>query len=282
MPATRSAGAISGPIVGLIAAAYSWRISFLAVTVIGLVWLLFWWWLVTDTPAQNPRVGHAERDLVSQSRAETVTAEADATPISQWLLSPTVLAIALAFFSYNYVLYFFLTWLPSYLTDVHHLAIKQMSIITVIPWLFGSLGMVSGGMLSDFLYRRTGNPVLARKIVLVGALACAAVLVTLVTQVESLEAAIALIAGANLFLLMVPPNCWGLIQETVPSRRVGSVGGYVHSLSNIAGIIGPAVTGFIVQYGGGYGVSFALAGLMVIIASVCVLLVVRSGRGAAG
>jgi MFS transporter, ACS family, hexuronate transporter len=53
-----------------------------------------------------------------------------------------VLAIAFAFFSYNYVLYFFLTWLPSYLTDVHHLAVKQMSVLTLIPWVCGALGMV--------------------------------------------------------------------------------------------------------------------------------------------
>ena len=62
-------GAISGPIVGLIAVAYSWRVSFVVVTLIGLVWAAFWWWLVTDTPAQNRRVTQAERDLVSRSRA---------------------------------------------------------------------------------------------------------------------------------------------------------------------------------------------------------------------
>jgi MFS transporter, ACS family, hexuronate transporter len=268
-------GAISGPIVGLIAVAYSWRASFVVVTVIGLTWAAYWWWLVTDTPAQNARVSAAERELVSRSRAQSAAKE-DTTSIGHWLRSPTVLVIALAFFSYNYVLYFFLTWLPSYLTSVHHLDVKSMSVLTVIPWVCGALGMVVGGLSSDFLFKRTGNSILARKVVLVGALGVAAVLVILVTQVKSTEAAVTLIATANLFLLMAPQNCWVLIQETVPSARIGSVGGYVHFLSNLAGIIGPALTGFIVQYGGGYGASFVLAGALAIAGAIAVLMVVRA------
>jgi MFS transporter, ACS family, hexuronate transporter len=267
-------GAISGPIVDLIAAAWSWRVSFVIITLIGLVWVVFWWWLVTDTPAQNPRVTAAEQQLVTQSRARAPAADNTDSTIGQWLRSPTVLAIALAFFSYNYVLYFFLTWLPTYLTNVHHLNIRQMSVLTVLPWACGSVGMVLGGLLADGLFRRTGNSILSRKIVLVGALSLAAIMVIIAPQTPTLTFAIALIAAANLFLLMAPQNCWALVQETVPSSRVGGVGGYVHFLSNIAGIIGPAVTGFIVQYGGGYTASFVLAGVLAATGALAVLLVV--------
>ncbi|MBV8455711.1 MAG: hypothetical protein JO122_03735 [Acetobacteraceae bacterium] len=60
----------------------------------------------------------------------------------------------------------------------------------------------------------------------------------------------------------------------MPPSRVGGVGGYVHFLSNIAGIIGPAVTGFIVQYGGGYTASFVFAGVLAAAGALAVLLVV--------
>ncbi|MBV8457012.1 MAG: MFS transporter, partial [Acetobacteraceae bacterium] len=78
-------GAISGPIVGLIAAAWSWRVSFVIITLIGLVWVVFWWWLVTDTPAQNPRVTAAEQELVTQSRARAPAAGNTDSTIGQWL-----------------------------------------------------------------------------------------------------------------------------------------------------------------------------------------------------
>jgi ACS family hexuronate transporter-like MFS transporter len=274
-------GAVAGPIVGLIAVYFSWRISFLVITAIGLVWLVFWLVFVTDTPAENARVGAAEKQLVANSRAAAVLREGAEVSLGQWLKTPAVLAIALAFFSYNYVLYFFLTWLPSYLTTVHHLDLRNMSLLTVIPWLCGSVGMLGGGLLSDLLFRRTGNSVLARKIVLVGGLLLAAVSVIFASQATDLGTAITLIACANLFLLMAPQNCWVLIQEMVPARQVGGVGGFVHLLANTAGIIGPALTGFIVEYGGGYSASFILAGVLAIAGALAVVFAVRSSRSVA-
>jgi D-galactonate transporter len=268
--------AISGPIVGLIAVTFGWRVSFVIITVIGLVWLAFWLALVTDTPAENKRVGAAEKELVARSRAAAAARESAAAPFGHWLRTPSVLAVALAFFSYNYVLYFFLTWVPTYLTNVHNLDLKSMSLLTVIPWLCGGIGMFGGGLLSDALYRRTGNSVLSRKIVLVGGLLLAAVSVILASQATSLTAAITLIACANLFLLMAPQNCWVLIQEIVPSSQIGGVGGFVHFLANTAGIFGPALTGFLIQYGGGYGASFVLAGALALAGAVAVALIVRS------
>ena len=77
---------------------------------------------------------------------------------------------------------------------------------------------------------------------------------------------------------MAPQNCWVLIQEIVPSERIGGVGGFVHLLANTAGIFGPALTGFIVEYGGGYGASFVLAAALALAGAVAVALVVRSPR----
>src|SRR4029077_849883 len=72
--------------------------------------------------------------------------------------------------------------------------------------------------------------------------------------------AVTLIAVATMFTTAVPQAGWALVQELVPQSRVGAVGGFTHLLSNISGIIGPTVTGFAVQYLGGYSSSFALAG----------------------
>ena len=270
-------GAVAGPIVGLIAFYFDWRLSFLIITAIGLVWLAFWLALVTDLPEDNVRVGGAERAMVAEGRAAARQTR-DPAPLGLWLRMPAVLAVALAFFSYNYVLYFFLTWLPTYLTDVHHLDLRSMSLLTVIPWVCGAVGMLGGGVISDALFRRTGDAIRSRKIVLVSGLVLAAVSVFLASQATNLTAAISLIACANLFLLMAPQNCWVLIQEIVPAERVGGVGGFVHLLANTAGIVGPALTGFIVQYGGGYGASFVLAAVLALAGAIAVALVVQGSR----
>ena len=50
--------------------------------------------------------------------------------------------------------------------------------------------------------------------------------------------------------------------EIVPLRRQGGVGGFIHFLSNLSGIIGPALTGFLIQYFGGYHSAFLFGSLI--------------------
>ena len=271
--------ALAGPIVGLVAYNYGWRISFVVIAVLGAIWLGAWLLIFKDSPDQHPKVQEAERALIRNSRAEPVVeGVAEGRSLLSCIFSAPVLAVATAFFCFNYVLYFFLTWLPSYLMDFQHLDIKSMSIIGVIPWLGAAVGFLGGGFVTDWLGRKLANVILARKIILIAGLGVAAACVLLTTQVATLSLAVACITVASVFLFVTPQICWSLIQDIVPRNRVGGTGGFVHLLANLAGIIAPALTGLVVQYGGGYNVAFVIA------ASVCaigVLVVVVAVRGPA-
>jgi MFS family permease len=271
--------AIAGPVVGFIAVAFGWRVSFVIVMLIGFAWLAAWQLLVKANPADSNRVSAAELQLIQAHRAgEAVAAGRPARPLMHYVRSPMVLAIGAAFFAANYILYFFLSWMPSYLTDIRHLDIKTMSVLTVIPWAVGLIGCVLGGWISDRILQRTGDAIFARKLVIVGGLAAAAVCLFLGTQITSTFMAILLIALAIMLINATPLACWALLQETVPGNRVGGVGGYVHLLSNLSGIVGPASTGFIIQYGGGYDSSFMLAGGVSIVGALAVTIFVRQHR----
>jgi len=271
--------ALAGPIVGLVAYNYGWRISFVVIAVLGAIWLAAWLLIFKDSPEQHPKVQEAERALIRNSRAEPVVeGVAEGRSLVSCIFSAPVLAVATAFFCFNYVLYFFLTWLPSYLMDFQHLDIKSMSVIGVIPWLGAAVGFLGGGFVTDWLGRKLANVILARKIMLIAGLGVAAACVLLTTQVATLSLAVACITVASVFLFVTPQICWSLIQDIVPKNRVGGTGGFVHLLANLAGIIAPALTGLVVQYGGGYNVAFVIA------ASVCavgVLVVVVAVRGQA-
>lgn len=273
--------ALAAPVVGLVAFHYGWRVSFVVIAALGLLWLAAWWWLARDTPAEQPKVSAQERQLIESSRARQVPlVEDDGRSLRHYILAKPVLAVAAAFFCFNYVLYFFLSWLPSYLTDYQHLDVKSMSIIGMIPWLGAAVGFIGGGFISDLLLRKTGNGVLARKLVLSVGLGVSAVSVLLTTQVSSMEAAVALITLSSLFVFMCPQACWALLQELVPASRVGATGGFVHLLANLAGLMAPSVTGFLIQYAGGYSAAFALsAGLAALGMLVVVFLVRQPGSG---
>jgi sugar phosphate permease len=184
----------------------------------------------------------------------------------------------MAFFAFNYVLYFFLSWLPSYFTDYQHLDIKHMSVVGMLPWLGATLGFISGGMISDSLYKRTGNVLFARKTVIIMGLGVSAICVMLVSRVSSLVPAVALIAVASLFAFMTPQACWSLLQDIVPRERIGATGGFVHLLANLAGILSPSITGFMIQYGAGYSSAFVVASALAAVGLVVLWCSVRENN----
>ena len=275
--------AVAGPIVGLVALNYGWRVSFVVIALLGALWMVAWLLIFKDTPEQHPKVSEAERELIRVSRAEVlVEGVQEGRSLVSYIFSAPVLAVATAFFCFNYVLYFFLTWLPSYLMDFQHLDIKSMSIIAVIPWLGAALGFLGGGFVTDALARKLGNVILARKCVLIVGLGVAATCVMITTQVSSLSMAVACITVSSVFLFVTPQICWGLIQDIVPKNRVGGTGGFVHLLANLAGIIAPSLTGLVVQYGGGYNVAFVITAGVCGLGMLVVILAVRGHAPAAG
>ncbi len=267
---------ITGPLVGFTALAIGWRGAFLMVMVIGFVWLVAWLALVTDGPAGNRFVSTAEAEEIARGRdTPAAGSAADAGSLGRYIASPLIIAIAVAFFAANYIQYFLLFWMPSYLTSVRGLDIKTMSIVTVIPWAVGMVGVLVGGVASDFLLRRTGKVVFSRKIVILLALVIDAICLAAILFITTTTQAVALMAIVMFVEAMIPIGCWALLQDLVPPSRVGGVGGFVHLISNTSGIVGPAITGYIVQQSGAYGGAFALAGAVAVVSAVAVLIFVR-------
>jgi MFS family permease len=269
----------AGPLVAVLVSAGSWRTPFIVVTLLGFVWLAAWAWLVSDTPAGSRFISASERALIESRRpgpASDTAGVADPYSLGHYMAQPAVLAVAAGFFGANYISYYIFTWLPSYLMDVQHLSLRSAALFVAIPPLMGIVGNLVGGAGADWLLRLTGAPILSRKIILIVGLFVAACSLGAVTWITTLSAALVLVAIAQLFVSMCPLTCWLLVQELVPHSRTGTVGGYVHLLSNIAGIVGPAATGFIIQYAGGYSLSFLLAGGLVVLGALAVLLFVRS------
>lgn len=267
--------AIAGPIVGLIAMYFSWQVAFVIMALIGIVWAMFWWRTAKDLPGEDPTVSKEELAEITQGQIQLSVSGGEKLPLSYFLKQPTVLLTALAFFAYNYNLFFFLTWFPSYLTMAKGLSIAKMSIVTTLPWFMGFIGLASGGFISDFLFRKTGKLMFSRKIILVVGLGATAVCVALTGFAESVEWAVGLMSVAIFTLYLTGSTYWALIQDTVSGENVGGVGGFVHFLANLSGIIGPAVTGYIVQSTGAFTSAFVLAGSLALMGSLAVAFFVR-------
>lgn len=272
--------ALAGPVVGLIAVAAGWRLSFIVIAAIGLVWVVAWMWLATDRPEQHSWLdkealrAHAREQARRSSELETL-------PLGAYLRRPAILATAFAFFGYAYILYFFLSWFPSYLTMAHHLSIQKMGVVNAIPWLVGFIGLAAGGFVCDALYRITGNALLARKLVLVVSLIIAAACVALAGVVSGITAVVALMAVTVFFMYLTASTYWAIILDTVAESRVGGVSGFVHLIANLAGIVAPAVTGYLVEISGSFTSAFVLTGAIAVVGALGVALLVREPQAEA-
>ncbi len=269
-------GALAGPVIGYMTEAFGWRIAFVVIGGLGLAWLVFWLLLTTDKPSQHPKVSPAERHLIESDRAVDET-PGSVQPLRYYLRQPAILAAMISYFGYSYILFFFLTWFPSFLMMDRGLSLQSMSLATVLPWVLGFVGYGLSGWVSDRNYRRSGNALRARKQVLIVCLGVAGAAVALAGLVTTTTGALALMGCAVFALYLSGSTYWAIIQDTIPGAKVGSVGGCVHAVANCAGIIGPAATGFLIQETRSFSSAFALAGSIALISVVAVTILLRPG-----
>jgi ACS family hexuronate transporter-like MFS transporter len=261
--------AIAGPIVGFVAITYGWRWSFIFFGALGLVMAVVWV-LGMGGWSRGQRVAGPAREASSS----------DAPPLRFYISRAPILATAFAFFAINYILYFFLTWFPSYLVNARHLSMASMSITTVIPWVLGIVGMAGGGFLTDYAAQHMDRFV-SRKLVLGGFLALSSLCIGFGGLVDSLVGAVVLMSLSVLFMYLSAAAPWVVVQDLVEPERVGSVGGFNHMLANLGGLLAPMFTGFIVQFSGSYNSAFVLAGAIGIVAALGVAIFLPRSMAAA-
>ncbi|MBN3849334.1 MFS transporter [Paraburkholderia sp. Ac-20342] len=269
--------AIAGPVVGLLALNFSWRIAFVFVASVGLVWIIAWRLLMTDKPADNHRVSAIELEFIEQNR-EALRAEIDGgetKSLRAYLIRPSTLALAMGLFSTSYTLFVFISWLPSYFVNELHLDVAEMSFMTVIPWAFGGIGYFFGGIFSDIFFRKMKSKLMARKLPAVLLLALSGAMLVGVSVVHTIMLAVLLIALAVMFLTSATQACFAMMHELIPANRLGGVTGFIHLISNLAGILSPAMMGFVVQYFHGYSGGFVAGAVVDLIGVLAMAIFIR-------
>ncbi|MCC5467227.1 MFS transporter [Pelosinus baikalensis] len=276
-------GALSAPIVAFASLAWGWEATFIILGTIGLIWALIWWKVSADKPEDHPMVSNEEAAEINAGRIEISSTEpTTSTQVKVSLISiikqKRIFALLLGMFGYNYTLFFFLTWFPTYLVDARHLSIKEMGFAAMIPWIAGAIGQLLGSIIIDYIYRKTGKLLFSRKVVLVTCLMLAAICVGLTGFVNDVVSAVSLMTVGICFLYLQATTYWAIIQDIVPSDRVGGTSGFIHAMANVSGILGPSITGWLVQTTGQYTSAFVLAASLAMIGALAVAFFVNGPK----
>jgi MFS family permease len=242
------AGIKAGPAVGafgagLLIAKHGWRPVFIAIGLISLLWLPAWKVLMPRAPS------------ATQPSAAT---DSQSPSILQILRERSFWGASFGHFSANYYLYVMVTWLPFYLVRERHLSLSQMAKISSLYFLTDAASALFAGWFSDYLIHHGFTTTFIRK---------SAMAIGHITA--ALGFAMLAIAGGNSYLtwLLITGVGTGIggsgiytyCQILAGPRAAGTWTGLQNGFGNFAGIIAPAVTGFLVDQTGNFRAALALS-----------------------
>jgi MFS family permease len=166
-------------------------------------------------------------------------------------------------FCSNYLLYFMVTWLPFYLVREQHMTMAAMSRIAALYYLTDAASAFATGALADLWMRHGGTTTQVRKTAMGVGFAIAAISVgglSFATQTTYLY----YLLPAGIGCGMTSAGLFAFGQTLAGPAGVGRWTGLQNGFANFAGVIGPALTGFLVDMTGHF------AAALVVSAAVCV------------
>ena len=236
--ATRWGAAATPPLVLVGINLFGWRWSFVALALMGAIWVGFFVWRFVDNPADHPKINQAELDLLQE--AQTLVSRKKGESWKKILIRPQVVLLSLQYFCWAYVWYFFVTWMPTYLEEAHGQTLAASALLSILPLLMGGFGC----LVSSSLLRRWN-----RRYVAVTCFAVVVVLLILLTRAPSVGLAIALMAAVSFSGDVTVPISWDSCTE-IGRSYTATVAGAMNMLANFSGFAAPWVAGIILQRNG--------------------------------
>ncbi|SMG55705.1 MFS transporter, ACS family, D-galactonate transporter [Paraburkholderia susongensis] len=262
------------PMLFWIAHSFGWRAIFWATGVIGIIWSGVWYLLYRD-PEACSWVSEAELAYIREGGALVGSHRVASGAQKQkfpWRKLATVfsnrqiIAICMGKFASLSSLYFFLTWFPSYLISERHMTVLKAGGVTAVPFVAASIGVVAGGLLSDWLLRRGASVGAARKTpIITGLLLVPTMTLSLLTDSNTVVIAIMSFA---FFAQGVASASWSLIGDIAPKSMIGITGGAVNFAGNLSGIVTPIAIGFILRETGSFGWALGLISLFAVLGAL--------------
>jgi MFS family permease len=179
------------------------------------------------------------------------------------LLIRRISPVTLTDFCYGWMLWVYLTWMPSFFSKQFGLGLGKSALFTTITLIGGVVGDYYGGMLCDQILRRTGNLSRSRKTGLIIGFTGSAICVAPVLWVHSLWGVTLCLALAFFFLELCNSPLWAIPMDIAPQFS-GAASGMMNTGFGIAGVIAAPTFGFIVDHGT-YPLALSISGVLLVV-----------------
>lgn len=231
---------------------------------VSLLWAATWGWYFRDYPSEHPQITAADLErlpppvLAKGSKVESVP----------WLpLARRMLPVTVVYFCYGWTLWVYLAWIPAFFLHRFHLDLKTSATYSAGVFLAGVLGDTVGGIVSDRIFRKTGDRNKARRNLVAGGFLCSLTAMVLLLFVHSISLASLCLSLAFFFSEFTIGPMWAVPMDIAPQFS-GSASGLMNVGSPLAAIVSPLVFGFITDRTNNWDFPFLGSAVVLLIGTV--------------
>ena len=242
--------AIAAPIATWLIKEHGWRSMFIDQGLAGLLWLIPW---ILFASSGRP-----------QAASPVPASPMPQAPFSQVFKLPLMWGTLIGTFSYNYFVFYAMSWLPSYFVEHRHVPLTSSGLYT--GFSYGGMAAVAilGGFAADWFIARGAGPVTTRRAFTIAGL--------LIASTEVFGAFATTLNGALFFSILsmaglglATANYWSLPQGALPKEFAGRIAGAQNLALTVAGISAPILTGWLLKWSGGYAAPMAATGIILML-----------------
>ncbi len=233
---------IVAPILVSLITIFGWKVAFAALGAASLVWFFLFQFLTKENPVE-----------VYENVQKKNKQKLEKIKVKDFLLllaSPTALFTTLAYFSTYILVVWFSVWLPIYLVEAVKMTPGQMGTSVAIIGVVSVCIYMGVSMASDHLFKKNQNWRSSRVFVVAGAMILGALFFSSIMIFQNpiwVIVAMCLAKGLTYAILPIGPTI--MINEM--QDRGGLMTSILTSSGNLAGIVAPLLTGYIISLAGG-------------------------------
>ncbi len=256
--AARLGNAVTPPMIIALIAVVSWRGAFMVLGAVSLVWVLLWAWYYEDDPRQHTSMTPADLARLPPVRAKRQG------PTPWAALIRRMAPVTFVYFCYGWTLWTFLSWVPQFMLHAYNLNLKDSGLFAMLVFGGGVVGDALGGIVSDWMLRRTGSLLRSRRDLVIAGMIGSFICSAPVLFVNDPVTAAFSLGGAFFFAELTIGPMWAIPMDIAPEHS-GTASGLMNSGSALAAIISPVVFGAIIDATGDWSLPFyGTMGLLVV------------------
>ena len=247
-----SVGTVFGfALTTIIITMYSWELVFYLFGLLGIIWSFFWFKGFSSMPSENKKISDYELSKILNEAPSSENAKK--VPFKNLISNLPFLAITVATFCNNWVLFTFVSYMPKYVNSdisIGGLGISLESdtflILIILPAVIGVISLLIGGFIVDTLIKQGLKVIVARKLFNSIGFFGAGVLIYLIPYQTSVEITLILLCLIN-FCIGMAAGGFGVNHADIGPNYTGNLFGIAGSIGMIAAVFSPLAAGFILE-----------------------------------